>query len=263
MPVRLVQNRPFGRKIQTDRSEVNRVPSDPMCGRYVSVSSPRILAERFRVEEVRIEDREPDYNVTPRAEVPVVAVSRGRRTLDVVRWGLVPSWAKDRSIGDKLINARADGVATKPAYKRAFVKRRCIVPADGFYEWARVEGATRKQPYFIRRRDGEPLAFAGLWEVWHDPELGDDAPRVRSCVIITTDANEKLAPIHDRMPVVLPESDWDRWLDPEFHDVDALRSMLVPAPPEEFELWPVSTLVNAPRNNGPQLLDPVEPAGAA
>jgi len=233
-----------------------------MCGRYVSVSSPQILAERFRVEEVRIGNREPDYNVTPRAEVPVVAVSRGRRTLDVVRWGLVPSWANDLSIGDRLINARADGVATKPAFRRAFVKRRCIVPADGFYEWARVEGAERKQPYFVRRRDGEPLAFAGLWEIWHDPGLGDDAPRVRSCAIITTDANETLAAIHDRMPVVLRESDWDRWLDPEFHDVDTLRSMLVPAPSEEFELWPVSTLVNRPGNNGPQLLEPVGPADA-
>ncbi|GIU88689.1 MAG: DUF159 family protein [Acidimicrobiia bacterium] len=227
-----------------------------MCGRYVAVSSPQVLAERFRVEEVRIGEREPDYNVTPRAEVPVVAVSRGHRTLDVVRWGLVPSWAKDPSIGDRLINARAEGIATKPAYRRAFARRRCIVPADGFYEWARVPGAKRKQPYFIRRRDGEPLAFAGLWEVWHDPALGDDAPRIRSCVIVTTGANEKLAPVHDRMPVVLPEDAWDRWLDPEFHDVDALRALLVPAPPDDFELWPVSTRVNSPRNNGPDLLAP-------
>ena len=233
-----------------------------MCGRYVSVSSPTILAERFAVEEVRIEDHEPDYNVTPRAEVPVVAVSRGKRTLDRVRWGLVPSWAKDLSIGDKLINARAGTVATKPAYKRAFAKRRCIVPADGFYEWAKVEGAKRKQPYFIRRRDGEPLAFAGLWEIWHDPNEDDDAPRIRSCVIVTTDANHKLESIHDRMPVVLPESAWDRWLDPEFDDVDALQSLLVPAPDDQIECWPVSTLVNKPANNGPELLEQVEPVDA-
>ncbi|HEX5094882.1 MAG TPA: SOS response-associated peptidase [Acidimicrobiia bacterium] len=231
-----------------------------MCGRYVQVSSPTILAERFQVETVRVTEKEPDYNVTPRADVPVVAVSRGERTLDLVRWGLVPSWAKDLSIGDKLINARADTVASKPAYKRAFVKRRCIVPADGFYEWkelAAPAGTKKKvkQPYFIRRRDGEPLAFAGLWEIWHDPNVGDDAPRIRSCVIITTDANDVLAPIHNRMPVVLPESEWGRWLDPEFNDVDALQKLLVPAPSDEFEAWEVTTLVNKPANNGPELLE--------
>jgi putative SOS response-associated peptidase YedK len=226
----------------------------------VQVSSPTILAERFQVETVRVTEKEPDYNVTPRADVPVVAVSRGERTLDLVRWGLVPSWAKDLSIGDKLINARADTVASKPAYKRAFVKRRCIIPADGFYEWkARPapEGVKKKvkQPYFIRRRDGEPLAFAGLWEIWHDPNIGDDAPRIRSCVIITTNANDVLEPIHNRMPVVLPESEWDRWLDPEFNDVDALQKLLVPAPSDEFEAWEVTTLVNKPANNGPELLE--------
>jgi putative SOS response-associated peptidase YedK len=233
-----------------------------MCGRYVTVSSPTILAERFAVEEVRIDTKEPDYNVTPRAEVPVVATSRGKRVLDLVRWGLVPSWAKSLAIGDKQINARADTVATKPAYKRAFVKRRAIIPADGFYEWQPIEGQKKKQPWFIRRRDGEPLAFAGLWEIWHDPEIGDDAPRVRSCVIITSDANEVLAPLHDRMPVVLPESEWDRWLDPEFNDVAALQKLLVPAPSEEFEAWPVSFLVNKPDNNGPELLEEAEVASA-
>jgi putative SOS response-associated peptidase YedK len=231
-----------------------------MCGRYVQVSSPTILAERFQVESVRVTEREPDYNVTPRADVPVVAVSRGERTLDLVRWGLVPSWAKDLAIGDKLINARADTVAGKPAYKRAFVKRRCIIPADGFYEWKALpspEGPKKKvkQPYFIRRRDGEPLAFAGLWEIWHDPNIGDDAPRIRSCVIITTDANDVLEPIHNRMPVVLPESEWDRWLDPEFNDIDVLQQLLVPAPSDEFEAWEVTTLVNKPANNGPELLE--------
>ncbi|HWS47697.1 MAG TPA: SOS response-associated peptidase [Acidimicrobiia bacterium] len=227
-----------------------------MCGRYVSVSSPTILAERFAVEEVRVADeREPNYNVTPRAEVPVVAESHGHRVLDVVRWGLVPFWAKDLKIGDRLINARAETVATSNAYKRAFAKRRCIIPADGFYEWERREKRA-KQPWFIRRRDGEPLAFAGLWEIWHDRSLGDDAPRVRSCVIITTDANEILAPIHDRMPVVLAESEWSSWLDEENHDVGALQKLLVPAPAAELEAWPVSTLVNKPANNGPELVEP-------
>jgi putative SOS response-associated peptidase YedK len=231
----------------------------PMCGRYVSVSSPTILAERFQVETVRVAEIEPSYNVAPRAEVPVIAESQGVRTLDLLRWGLVPSWAKDLSIGDRMINARAEKITASNAYKRAFERRRCIVPADGFYEWepVRRDGKKVKQPWFFRRRDGEPLAFAGLWEIWHDPNLGDDAPRIRSCVIITTDANDVVRPIHDRMPVVLPESEWSSWLDRENHDVAALQKLLVPAPPDEFETWPVSTLVNKADNNSPELLDPV------
>jgi putative SOS response-associated peptidase YedK len=231
-----------------------------MCGRYVSVSSPTILAERFGVEEVRVEAAEPNYNVTPRADVPVVAESQGHRVLDLVRWGLVPSWAKDMSIGDRQINARAERVTTANAYKRAFGRRRCIIPADGFYEWETLESELKrkpKRPWFFRSRDGEPLAFAGLWEVWHDPNIGDDAPRVRTCVIITTAANALVAPIHDRMPVVLPESAWDTWLDRENHDIDALQKLLVPAADAVLERWAVSTLVNKPDNNGPELLEPV------
>jgi putative SOS response-associated peptidase YedK len=232
-----------------------------MCGRFVTVSPPTILADRFGVETDRVVTKEPDYNVTPRADIPVVATSRGVRVLDLVRWGLVPSWAKDLSIGDRCINARAETVATKAAYKRAFVKRRCIIPADGFYEWERLQ-PRGKQPWFIRRRDGEPLAFAGLWEIWHDPDIGDPstgqgAPRVRSCTIVTTTANDVLRPLHDRMPVVLPEDAWSRWLDPTFNDVRALQSMLVPAPDGEFEAWRVATLVNVADNNGPELLEPI------
>jgi putative SOS response-associated peptidase YedK len=269
-----------------------------MCGRYVSVSSPTILAERFKVEEVRVTETEANYNVAPRADVPVVAESKGRRTLDLVRWGLVPSWAKDLSIGDRMINARAEKITTSNAYKRAFERRRCIIPADGFYEWepvprdeseategersaestrgqrdesAATEGEpTRgrrggkkvKQPWFFRRRDGEPLAFAGLWEIWHDPKLGDDAPRIRTCVIITTDANDLVRPVHDRMPVVLAEREWSTWLDRDNHDVSTLQELLVPAPPDEFETWPVSTLVNKADNNSPELLDPVPVASS-
>jgi putative SOS response-associated peptidase YedK len=251
-----------------------------MCGRYVSVSSPTILAERFHVEEIRIPQTpaaarpgrkesarsqagagqtvpiypEPNYNVTPRAEVAVVAESQGKRVLDVVRWGLVPSWAKSLAAGDKMINARAESVLTSNAYKRPFARHRCIVPADGFYEWQTIEGRKVRQPWFIKRRDGEPLAFAGLWSIWHDKKLGDDAPRVRSCTIITTDPNELMEPIHNRMPVILPESEWDTWLNPENNDVDALRTLLVPLPAAELEAWPVATLVNKPVNNGPELI---------
>src|SRR5690349_21427242 len=151
-----------------------------MCGRYVSVSSPSLLAAHFGAEEVRTDDVEANYNVTPRAEVPIVAVSGETRVVDRVRWGLVPWFAKDIAIGDKLINARAETITTKPAYRRAFERRRCIIPADGFYEWRAVRGTRKKQPYFIHARDGEPLAFAGVWENWRDSEL-EDPPRIRSC----------------------------------------------------------------------------------
>jgi putative SOS response-associated peptidase YedK len=257
-----------------------------VCGRYVSVSSPTLLAERLHVDEVRIDDADaqPDYNVTPRTEVPIVAESiaeddrdadgegdtgnggpkrRHRRVLDRVRWGLVPSWAKDLSVGDRLINARSEGLAGKPAYRRAFERRRCLMPADGFYEWRALPGRKQKQPYFIARADREPMAFAGLYEVWRDRSV-PDSPWVRSCVIVTTAANEKLAPIHDRMPVVLPESAWSEWLDPDNRDTDALARLLVPAPSDEFLCYPVSTLVNKPDNQGPELLDPVpEPTDAS
>ncbi|HEX4492003.1 MAG TPA: SOS response-associated peptidase [Acidimicrobiia bacterium] len=229
-----------------------------MCGRYVSVSSPARLAEVLHVDEVRADDAEPDYNVTPRAEVPVVAETKDhRRVLDRVRWGLVPSWAKDVSVGDRLINARADTVATKPAYRRAFERRRCLMPADGFYEWRAVPGQKVKQPYFIARADREPMVFAGLYEVWRD-RSDPDAEWMRTCALITTDANEKLAPIHDRMPVVLPEDAWGEWLDPENRDTESLHDLLVPAPSDEFIAYPISRLVNKPENQGPELLEPVD-----
>ena len=166
-----------------------------MCGRYVTVSSPTLLADRFDVTEIRPRELEPNYNVAPRADVPVIAERHGERVLDVVRWGLIPSWAKDRSIGDRLINARGEKLTTSNAFKRAFERRRCIVPADGFYEWQAIEGQRIKQPWFFRRRDGEPLAFAGLWEIWHDPEVGDDAPRIRTCTIITTARVRRCPPL--------------------------------------------------------------------
>jgi putative SOS response-associated peptidase YedK len=252
-----------------------------MCGRYVTVSSPALLAERFGVTDIRLPEEalEPSYNVAPRADVPVIAEQRDthERVLDVARWGLVPYWAKDAKIGDRMINARAETVLTSNAFKRPFEKRRCIVPADGFYEWEKLEPEkTRsnasparkgrsgpKQPWFIRRRDGEPLAFAGLWETWRDPnEEDDDAPRLRTCVIITTTPNELLAPIHDRMPVVLPESEWGTWLDVENRDTAQLQKLLVPSPASELEVWPVSTLVNKADNNGPELLEVAEVASA-
>ncbi len=199
---------------------------------------------------------EPNYNVTPRADVPVVADSRGHRVLDLVRWGLVPSWAKSMAVGDRMINARAETLLTSNAYRRPFEQRRCIVPADGFYEWQTIEGRKQRQPWFVRRRDGEPIAFAGLWSIWHDRRLGAEAPRVRTCTIITTTPNDLMREIHDRMPAMLQETAWDTWLDAENHDVETLGKLLVPAPADELERWPVSTLVNKPVNNGPELIVP-------
>jgi putative SOS response-associated peptidase YedK len=241
-----------------------------MCGRFVSASSPVLLADRFDVTDVDLDDDyAPDYNVAPRSRVMVVRQRDDRRVLSRVRWGLVPSWASDVSIGDRMINARAEGLTDKPAYRRSFAKRRCLIPADGFYEWMVVappstpKGRPKKQPMFVHRRDGEPMAFAGLWSVWKVPDgltvesAGPDG-WLRSCAIVTTRANDLLRPVHDRMPVLLPESAWARWLDPEDADVEALAELLVPALDEELEMWPVSTAVNSAESSGPELVKPVE-----
>ena len=267
-----------------------------MCGRFVVASSPQLLADQFDVDEVNVDVVEPQYNVAPRQQVMVVRQREDRRVLSQLRWGFVPSWSKTPAVGDRMINARAEGLATKPAYKRAFGIHRCIIPADGFYEWQVVsppttpKGRPRKQPVFVHRRDGAPMAFAGLWAAWKVPEdmevegaedaevsargagtlrrsePGPERPGpqgrererwLRSCVIVTTKPNDLLAPIHDRMPVVLPETEWARWLDPENHDVHALSELLVPLADDALELWPVSMLVNKADNNDPELVKPV------
>lgn len=240
----------------------------------MSVSSPQLLVERFGVEETTVESREADYNVTPRALVPIVrerpprngGAGAATRVLSMVRWGLVPSWAESTAIGDKQINARAETITEKAAYKRAFARRRCIVPADAFYEWRPSKSTATKrpprQPFLIHRRDGDPMALAGLWEIWRDPSVsGDDDPGawIRSCVVVTTRANGLLEPVHPRMPVVLDEADWDTWLDPGSDDLGALEAMLRPAPDDWLEMYPVSTRVNSPDNNDAELIQRVEP----
>ena len=219
------------------------------------------MAAFFAAEEVKTEELPLRYNVAPSQLVYAIAERRRtddqpHRQLGSFRWGLVPSWAKDPSIGNRMINARAETLSSRNAYKRALVRHRCIIPADAFYEWQirELEGKRQKAPYVIRHRDGSPLAFAGLWEVWHDAE---DQP-LRTCVIITTEANRLLAPIHDRMPVVLPPDAWDEWLDPENQDVTRLQKLLVPAPAKEFEAYEISTLVNNVRHEGPDLIEPIE-----
>ena len=235
-----------------------------MCGRFVQASSPELLVARFGVDEPAAARHEPSYNVAPRATVYAVrdrsdgdqSESRGRRRyLSDLRWGLIPSWAKDPKVGDRMINARAESLANKPAYERAFRRHRCLVPAEGFYEWQRR--GSRKQPMFIHRRDGEPMAFAGLWAAWRDAKDAD-GEWLRSCTIVTTGANATVAPLHDRMPVVLEERDWDRWLDPDAGNVDGLARLLQPASDGLLVAYPVGTAVNSAENDGPELVERVE-----
>ena len=227
-----------------------------MCGRYTSRTPIDDIAGYFDVDEVVADHLGERFNVAPTDEVYAVAQSSsGARRLGTFRWGLIPFWSKDDKGGARMINARSETLLDKPAFRRPLEKRRCIIPADGFYEWEKVEGSTTKQPWFIHRRDGDVLAFAGLWDAWR-PQKDSDDGRVVSCTIITTEANDAVRRLHDRMPVVLPPDAWAEWLDPANGDLAELSGLLVPAPPELFELRPVNAAVNNVRNDGPHLLDP-------
>lgn len=237
-----------------------------MCGRFVSATPPDQLARYFGAESMVEAPEGPEsfgnYNVAPTQGVHTIYETQGHRRLDTFHWGLVPFWAKDPKIGSKMINARAETLAVKNSFKRPFAKRRCIIPADGFYEWKKIEGHKRKQPIYMTTIDGSPFAFAGLWEVWNDENnLDDDGEPLElfSCTIITGPPNEKVSAVHDRMPVMLPPDSWDSWLDRDNHDVDALQELLVPAPSELIKLRTVSTAVNSVRNNGPSLIDDAPP----
>lgn len=245
-----------------------------MCGRYAASASPDDLVDEFDVEQVALrDDLAPDYNVAPTAAVPAIVwrTSRGDRDrgpvrrLTSLRWGLIPSWAKERSIGAKMINARMETVADKPAFRRAFAARRCLLPADGYYEWYETSapaprGKPVKQPFFIRPRDGGRLAMAGLYEIWRDPSVAtDDDPDafVWTSTVLTTSAEDSLGHIHDRMPLLVEPERWQTWLDTSRTDRDELLGLLVPAAPGRLDSYPVSTDVNSVRNNGPQLLEPL------
>lgn len=219
-----------------------------MCGRYALTSSAEVLANLFDAA-VRV-DLVERYNIAPTQPVPIVRQDRrGRRTIDLVRWGLVPSWAKDVSIGSRMINARSETVAEKPGYRGAFRYRRCLIPADGFYEWkAPKTGKGPKQPHLIRMADEAPFAMAGLWETWSDANGNE----LDSCVILTTSANEMIAPIHERMPVILAKEDYATWLDPNLDTPEAMEKiipLLQPFPAEQMIAQPVSTRVNNARND--------------
>jgi len=243
-----------------------------MCGRYASSRQPEDLVEEFEIRNPDLPHLEPDWNVAPTKEVYAVVErppsadkeSAPERQLRVLSWGLVPFWAKDPAAGNRMINARMETVAEKPAYRRAFEKRRAILPADGYFEWYPTEehtatGKPRKQPYFIRPIDGGVLAMAGLYEIWRDPEKAEDDPtRFRwTCTVLTTSAEDSLGHIHDRMPLMLTPDRYDDWLDPRQHSKDDLLALLEPAAPGRLEAFPVSTLVSNVKNNGPELVVPL------
>ena len=226
-----------------------------MCGRYVSATPPDQIAAYFGTQEPEVL-LPPSYNVAPTNDVYAVLADGSARHLDAFRWGLIPLWAKEAKIGSTMINARAETLAEKSAFKSAFKKRRCLIPADGFYEWRKNAADPKqgkKQPFFIHRPDGEPYAFAGLWEAWRGPER--DQEPLRSCTIITTTPNDAMAEIHDRMPVILPSSAWDTWLDRDNDDLGLLGQLLVPSAPGLITMHPVSTQVNNVRNDGEALVD--------
>lgn len=269
-----------------------------MCGRYASSRRPEDLVEEFEVDSTQVSaPLAPDYNVAPTKEVyvvlerpprppaepgdsaaeelsaakparvtqPVQGTPSQQRQLRTARWGLVPFWAKDPSIGSRMINARVESVAQKPAFRKAFASRRCLVPADGYYEWYTPQpgsdGGKRppKQPFFIHPPDGGLLAMAGLYEIWRDPTRNDEDPdRFRwTCTVLTTSAADDLGHIHDRMPMFVEKDRYAAWLDPTCDQAADLLSLLVPAAPGRLEAYPVSTQVNNVRNNGPELLDPI------
>ena len=225
-----------------------------MCGRFHVSTSPGELARVFGVEGA-LPNFAPRYNVAPTDRVPVVRFNpkRGARSLDLLRWGLIPSWAKDEKVGFSTINARAEEIEKKPAFRDAVVKRRCLVPADGFYEWKKL-GPKEKQAYHIRLKGGGVFAFAGLWEGWKPP--GQDE-WLRSFTICTTTANELCAPIHERMPVILDPADWSRWLGEEDRDAPPPVELLKPFPAGRMEVIPIGPAVGNVKNDGPELLEPV------
>lgn len=221
-----------------------------MCGRFTLTADPNKIREAHPWLNVP-EEIQPRYNIAPTQPVAVVP-NDGKNKLDFFVWGLIPSWAKDPEIGSRMINARAETLAEKPAFRAAFRRRRCLILADGFYEWRQVPGRKAKIPMYIRMEDGKPFAFAGLWEDWHSP----DGSEIKSCTIITTEPNSLLQDIHNRMPVILPEETYPQWLETEEQDPRQLQSLLRPYPAEEMIAFPVSTLVNSPANESAELIIP-------
>jgi putative SOS response-associated peptidase YedK len=226
-----------------------------MCGRYTLTRIENLLNYFPWVKD--IPSANPRYNIAPTQPVLALANNRPDR-FEFFHWGLIPSWAKDKSIGSRMINARAETLAGKPAFRTALRKRRCLVPADGFYEWRKEADGKTKTPMYIRLRDTKPFAFAGLWEVWRSP----DGTSVPSCTLITTTANNLVEGIHDRMPVIIPPEAYERWLDPKERDLSELRDLLKPYPAEEMEAFPVAKTVNSPANETDECVKPAREQAA-
>lgn len=230
-----------------------RAPAASWCQMFLPDMLPNDPAEMLPVEVNR-----PRYNIAPTQPIATVIRSAvgGQREIQVCRWGLVPSWSDDLAIGSRMINARSETADSKPSFKRALAKRRCIIPMDGYYEWQKIAGSQQKQPYLIHHAANHPMALAGLWEI-NKKIAGNDQPII-TCTILTTQANETTAAIHDRMPVILDHHDWDQWLDPGFRDTAELKSLLVPAAEQLLRTTSVSTHVNKVANEDSQCIIPVE-----
>ena len=223
-----------------------------MCGRFAQKSPVPSLAKNFDAQ-LKLESLEPRYNISPTSIVPVVRIphQETKRTLEGLKWGLIPSWASDPSIGFKLANARAETVADKPSFRSAFKKQRCLVPIDGFFEWK--QDTKPKQPFYFFMKDEKPFALAGLWEYWK-PKTGNGEP-IYSFTLITTEPNSLLAKVHDRMPVIIDPKDFEEWLDPANQDPAKLTKFLKPYPASKMDSYPVSTFVNAVKNQGPACIE--------
>ena len=224
-----------------------------MCGRFVKKSPKEELRKRFGFDDVPSGSLfDPRYNIAPSQEHPILIVLDDRRQVIPMKWGLVPNWAKDPKIGYKMINARSEGIESKPSFKLPIRKKRCLIMADGFYEWSKIDKKT-KVPYFFKLNNGEPFAFAGLWDEWNTGE-----GVLKTFTIITTTPNELMKPVHNRMPVILKPSDEAKWLDPEITDPREILPLLVPYSSNEMECVRVSFVVNSPRNDVPECIVPVD-----
>lgn len=231
-----------------------------MCGRFSLTQTGEDLAAVFQLK--CIPPVAPRFNIAPTQPVATITATleHSEPQFQLLRWGLIPSWAKDPTIGNRLINARAETVAEKPSFRAAFKRRRCLILADGFYEWQRQANRKTKQPYYFFLEQHRLFAFAGLWEHWTDPNSGGE---LRTCTILTTAPNALMEPIHNRMPVILAPEDYETWLDPSYYNPGELEGMLGPYPSEEMDAYAVSTLVNKPQNDVPNCIKPLEPSAEA
>lgn len=221
-----------------------------MCGRFTLTSDMDLLLYRFAIGMPVDFDYLPRYNIAPTQTILGIVNEDDQSRFKLFKWGLIPFWAKDTKFGAKMINARCETLAEKPSFKHLIKRRRCLIPADGFYEWIQTE--TPKQPVYIRLKSSQPFAFAGLWDEWQS-----SSEVIQSCTIITTEANSLIQPVHNRMPVILRPEQEQLWLDPELQNYDELSKLFKPYPSEEMEMYPVSRLVNSPRNESPKCLEPL------